>query len=365
MKIYEVAVVGGGIAGAAAVISLSLAGVDCIWLRPEFVDQPHRVGESLAPAANPILKSLGLSSLLDTPHHRRSNSTFSAWGKPFLVERNAAIHLEGAGYVIDRNRFEKDLYACASESADVIVDGSLQSCHAELGVWYLSTDLSSDIQCRFLVDATGRAQSIGRTLARSHNYDYLAAVYGFLNQKENSDVRPTPATLIETVDTGWWYASLLPSGELTVNYYSDPDLLPKGLTNKLEDWISLIGKTKHIAHWIEDAEFVIDKPPEIASAATRCLSASGGVHEDAPWAAIGDAAASFDPLSAHGMTTALWAAARLPDIVASSLQLNHALLDDYVNAVAKGVSQFLEQRTSMYAYETRFKNAPFWELRAP
>lgn len=150
---------------------------------------------------------------------------------------------------------------------------------------------------------------------KNNTHDHLAAAYSFLFQKKDSDVQPTYATLIEAVDTGWWYASFLPSGVLALNYYSDPDLMPKGLTSNLEDWNALISKTKHISHWIDDAEFIIDSPPEIASAATRCLSSATGIEDDAPWAAIGDAAASFDPLSAHGMMTALWAASRMPNLV--------------------------------------------------
>ena len=363
--IYDAAVVGGGIAGASAVISLAQAGIGCVWLRPDFVDRGHRVGESLAPAANTILNSLGLSKILDSSVHRRSNATFSAWGKEFLVERNAAIHLEGAGHVVDRSQFEKDLFSLANESCSAFVEGELKSCHAETGIWKLITESQSaaTIQSRFLIDATGRAQSIGRTLVQNNTHDHLVAAFSFLTQKGNSDVQATCATLIETVDTGWWYASLLPAGVLALNYYSDPDLMPKGLTNNLDDWKALIRKTKHISHWIDDAEFIINAPPKIASAATRCLSSAAGIQEAAPWAAIGDAAASFDPLSAHGMTTALWAATRVPDLVSGFKQGNDKPLFAYADAVAQGVNKFLSQRGDMYAQEKRFKESEFWLRR--
>lgn len=107
--LHDVAVVGGGIAGAAAVLSLAQAGLSTFWIRPAIQaaiqTDGHKVGESLAPAANPILSALGVSDLLANRHHRKANATFSAWGQAMLVERNSAIHLEGAGHIIDRTRF--------------------------------------------------------------------------------------------------------------------------------------------------------------------------------------------------------------------------------------------------------------------
>ncbi len=362
-NIHEVVVIGGGIAATCAVVSLAQAGIKSLWLSPAFVDQQHRVGESLAPAANTLLAGLGLSGLLDKPAHRHSNSLFSAWGQALLVERNAAIHLEGAGHVIDRNQFEKDLYQRASEVCAQFIEGNVKSYSVESGVWHLLTEQSVKIRSRFLIDATGRAQKIGKSFSTSHTQDHLIAAYCFLKQRKNSQVHVTPATLIETVETGWWYASLLSSGELTLNYYTDPDLIPKKITTSLENWLALIAQTQHIAYWLDDAEFTVDSPAKISSAASRWLTPAAGIEQKAAWAAIGDAAASFDPLSAHGMTTALWAATRMPELVKKAHVQDYQPLHDYADAVDKGVRAFLDQRKTMYQQETRYAQAPFWVRR--
>jgi flavin-dependent dehydrogenase len=382
---YDVAVIGGGIAGAAAVISLAQAGIDVLWLRPKWYAESHKVGESLAPAANPILSSLGLSHLIENTIHRRANATFSAWGQEALVERNSAVHLEGAGNIINRVKFEHDLFLTASEACTLIIEDNLVSLSEDAGIWQLIASKGAQLNARFVIDATGRAQVVGKALIqnnkvlikkgiridekahpdliKSETSDHLVAAYCFLTQKENSNVQVTPATLLETVEDGWWYASLLPSGSLTLNYYSDPDLMPKGLATRLDSWLALIQQTKHIAYWLEDAEFVIDSPPQLASAATRWLSPAAGINKKAGWAAIGDAAVAFDPLSAHGITTALWAAARAPDFVKAHLAGNEQVLADYVCSVEKGRRDYLQQRNDLYCQEKRFQEYEFWKRR--
>lgn len=372
--IFDVAVIGGGIAGAAASLAAAQSGLSVVWVRPDPIQNMPKVGESLAPAANPILSELGIEQVIASSYHRKANATFSAWGQANLIERNSMIHLEGAGHIIDRLKFEQDIFQLASEASTQLVSGMLQNIEwqhmtQKEDVWCLTSDTQEQVQAKFIVDATGRSQVLGKFLARQSEEvsvvtdDHLVAAYAFVAQQPDSGVIPTPATLIESVPDGWWYASLLPSNQLTLNYYSDPDLMPRGLTSDLSAWKALIQQTHHIAYWLDDAEFVVDQPPELASAATRWLSSAAGVHQACGWAAIGDAAVSFDPLSAHGMTTALWAAARVPDLVRAFLKHDYLPLEQYAKAVEQGRQSYLHQRHTIYAQEKRFQSQAFWQRR--
>jgi len=363
-------VVGGGIAGATATIALEQSGISVLWIRPEWQCDSHKAGESLAPAANPILSSLGLSFILENNHHRHANATFSAWGQEALVERNSAVHLEGPGNIIDRVKFEEDLFRIANESSAIVIEDELQSIAEEEGLWQLTSKSGTVATARFIIDASGRSQVVGRHCkkaggerALSETDDHLVAAYAFIRQKENTNVIATPATIIESVENGWWYASLLPSGYLTVNFYSDPDIMPKRITTDLSCWLQLIQHTHQIAHWIEDAEFIVDSPPKLASAATRWLTPAAGINQEAGWAAIGDAAVAFDPLSAHGMTTALWAAVRAPDFVKAYLAGDNQPLKNYSDSVEEGRQHYIEQRSNMYSQEKRFQDYEFWARR--
>lgn len=344
-------------------IALSKAGIQCLWVRPEFIDIGPRYGESLSPHANPILEQLDLEFLLDSAHHRHSNSTFSAWGSDVLIEKNSAIHVDGAGFVLNRSHFERGMFAVASEVATELAVGMLKTSAPCNRGWKLCVEELGEFEIEFLVDATGRAQKIGRDLAGSDHDDHLVAAYWFLSQVDRSSVDPTPATVIETSENGWWYAAFLPNGQLSVNYYSDPDLIPTGLLRNKEVWRDLVGSTKYVSRWIADAEFVLTQPSGMTSAATRSLRTSAGLSEQAPWAAVGDASISFDPLSGHGMTSALWAASRMPTIVSRSLKGDHQLLHEYDQSVAKAKQQFLQQRKHLYSQERRFKDSRFWQRR--
>ncbi|WCN12993.1 hypothetical protein GV054_08235 [Marinomonas mediterranea] len=373
--LYDVAIVGGGLAGAAAVIALKQSGFSIVWIRPKMESIEYKVGESLAPAANPILAELGLSYLLDTPEHRSSNTTFSAWGQEALVERNSVIHLEGAGHIVNRAKLEMDLYSLATEESDLVIESKLKEISERNGNWLIPADSEEQntvadkpVSARFAIDASGRTQALGKILSKQNvtklkTDDHLVCAYAFLEQRPNSEVLATPATLIESTKNGWWYASLLSNGDLSVNFYTDPDLMPRGVTNELDVWRALLDQTTHIAHWIDDAEFEVNSEPELTSAATRWLTPAAGIAKKAGWMAIGDAAASFDPLSAHGMTTAFWAAAQSQKIVESYLANDYSALQKYTDAVKKGRRNYLLQRNSMYSHEKRFRNNTFWKRR--
>ena len=357
-----VAVVGSGIAGPAAVISLRAAGLNVVWIAPEAEADRETVGETLAPAANPILQRLGLGALLASDAHRPSHTTLSSWGRPQLVDRNAILHLEGAGLVLDRHRFEMDLRAAALNAGPDLRTARLEQASAEDGAWHLTLADGGEVGVDAVVDATGRTASVARPISELMRNDQLVAACAFLEQTDD-EVEPTRAVLIEAVEGGWWYAALLPDGRLSVGYYTDPDLLNTPPSREIDVWRALIGDTVYIGRWIEDAGFSVTAPPRMWSAGTTWLARAAGMESGAPWMAIGDAAAAFDPLSSHGMTTALWAGERAAHVLPQALEGDTAALDGYAAAVSDGVARFLEQRQAMYGTERRFAHAPFWQRR--
>ncbi|PLC51279.1 hypothetical protein CR159_03340 [Pollutimonas subterranea] len=359
----DVAVVGGGIAAAATCIALSRYGIEPLWIGPSACTQHDPVGESLAPAANAILTRLGLQDLLDSPRHRPANTTFSAWGSSRLVERNAIIHLDGPGRVLDRRIFESGLsdraaavalrHTCTLASVVPLDDNG----------WRLTLADGVVATARFVIDASGRGAAVGRHLSAYRRADNLAAAAVILRQHD-SPVAPTPATLIEAQRDGWWYASLLADGRLSLVYFSDPDILPAGLSRDPAVWRRLLADTDYIGRWVSEAGFVADRAPRLASAGTTWLDrACGWAANGAAWAAVGDAAAAFDPLSSHGITSALWCATRVGDAAVATLAGDRAPLTAYADALEAGRKQFLAQRAVLYGREGRFADSAFWVRR--
>lgn len=355
--VAPVAVVGGGIAGAAACVALQGQGIAPLWIAPH-VSGGDRPGEHLAPAAGAILSRLGLADLLESPSHRAANSIFSAWGSDRLAERSAIVHLEGPGVVLDRPRFEADLRARACDATAECIDARLLDIADEDGAWLLRVEGGAR-RARFVIDATGRTALLARRFATRFRADRLAALVAFLEQDPHSDVRPTQATLIEAAPSGWWYASLLADGRLALNFFSDPDLMPAAKDRSSALQGPLLAETLHVRRWIDEASFRFTSPLQIASAATTWVAPAAG----ARWLAVGDAASSFDPLSSHGMTTALWTGAAGAEAVAAAISGDGSALAAYAAKVADGVQRFLQAHVEVYRQETRFSEAPFWQRR--
>ena len=357
-----VAVVGAGIAGPASVLALAQAGLEALWIAPRSEADYDPVGETLAPAANPILERLGLAETMAAAGHRPSHTTLSAWGSDQLVDRNAILHLEGPGLVLARARFEADLRRHAESAAGRVIETRLSTARLSDGRWHLTLEDGETVSADAVVDASGRNAAVTRQLAERHRADQLIAAHAFLPHRDDS-VEPTRAVLIEAVQTGWWYAALRPNGSLSVAYFTDPDLLGETPTRDLAAWKELIAGTRHIGRWIEDAGFAVAAPPTLSSAGTTWLVPPAGRAEGAPWMAAGDCAAAFDPLSSHGMTTALWAGARAGGVLSAALEGDDTALEAYARAVLDGVAGFLAQRRAMYVQERRFADAPFWQRR--
>ena len=353
-----VAVVGGGIAGCAACLALSRRGIGAVWVAPAMpaADIP---GESLAAAAPPLLDNLGVGHLLDDPAHRREQSGYTSWGSAALLERHAAAQAGGSGHVLDRRRFEDGLAEAARRCGEIrVIDRPLADFRHTGTGWMLSTDAGQRVGARILIDATGRRATIGRRLGRFRRLDRLVAACAFLRQVE-ADIDPTPATLIEAVEDGWWYATLLADRRLVINFYSDPDLMPRRIGSDLTIWKELAGRTSYISRWIDSAGYALSQPPRLATAGTAWLDDAAG----ADWLAVGDAAASFDPLSAHGMTTALWTGIEAAQAAARMLAGDVSAAQDYAARLRAGVAHFSRERGIIYSRETRFCDRQFWQRR--
>ncbi|MDB4792743.1 glycine oxidase maturase GoxB [bacterium] len=359
----RIVVVGGGIAGAAACLRLVDAGLQPLWVAPNESGQ-RKHGEHLSPAACTLLQEVGVLELLDRPYHREANVMYSAWGSDQLAERDSIVHLEGPGTVLDREAFERDLAAEVGKRGVERREVPLKEVHRNGKQWELTFDdegAGEQMSADYLIDASGRHAVIAKGQAPRFRSDKLVAVIAYMEQRADSDVEPTRATLIEAVSDGWWYATLLADQRLALNYYTDPDLLPEEISRETEVIEHLLGQTHYISRWIDEAGFEFTSSPYLASAGTTWIAPAGGEG----WVAVGDAAASFDPLSSHGMTAALWTAITGADAAIAYLSGDSGPSITYTQKVAAGIQDFLDKRTVIYGQETRFENSAFWMRRRP
>lgn len=357
MSLFDVAVIGSGIAGAAAALTVAAAGRSVLVIGPEG-EAGDRPGEFLSPAANALLVEFGLAERIAAGPHRVANATYAAWAAPVLAQRNAITHTEGAGRVLDRRAFERALTAAVAEAGVPRLSIPLASAERDGALWRLTLEDGTERTARFLIDASGRAAVVARRFVRRRRADRLVAACDFLAQTLD-DVEPTPATLIEAAAEGWWYATLLPDRRMGLAFFSDPDRLPRGLSRDPARWRAMLAETEWTARWLDSAGYRIDGAPRLASAGTTWLERAAGEG----WAAAGDAAAAFDPLSSHGLTSALWGGRRAGQGALATLDGESGPLERYATTLDEAVRQFLSQRRAVYGEVRRFADRPFWSRR--
>lgn len=305
-----------------------------------------------------LLRQLDAGQMLDDPAHRPENVMFSAWGTRQLIERHAIRHPLGAGRVLDRARFNESLAALALEKATP-VHASCTGVMAQGGVWQLALADGSRLQARFVVDATGRRAFLGRRLSVLHRLDTLVAVAASLGPV-GEHVDPTPATLIESAATGWWYATLLPGRRLSLMYFTDADLLPARVRHSPGKLMTLLAETRHVSRWLNDLGLGMPQTLNVHACGTVWLDSPAGPG----WAAVGDAALALDPLSSHGMSSALWSAQRVAEGAVQWLDGGEQALASYADAIHEGRRRYLQERQAIYGREARFAHKLFWKRRA-
>ncbi|MGI9254819.1 MAG: tryptophan 7-halogenase, partial [Thermomicrobiales bacterium] len=313
----------------------------------------HRIGESHGPAGEELLDGLGLWERFLAGPHRPAAAFFSAWGAPILLHRPAH-----RGWVLDRPAFDAMVHDAAASAVTHRLEGSVRKVRRDDGGWRVDLADGVTLHCRFLLDCTGCAAAIGRQLAGQRRVDRLMACHA---EMASSDVGivPTPATVLESARDGWWYATLLPSGNAIVAWFTDPGSVP--ILRDPDAWAALQAESRFAIPWLASAGFMVPALPVAASVGTVLLDRVSDAKTG--WAAAGDAAAAFDPLSSHGLVSALWMGGQAGRAAAAWLRGDPAPLDAYAQTVARGTARYLVERQAMYARERRFAGAPFWRRR--
>jgi len=353
----DVAVIGGGPAGASAASALARLGTRVALVDRGAAGSPR--GESLPPAATPLLQDLGVWADPHGQGHRRTPGVRSLWGGP-AAEVDFVRQPYGMGWQLDRPRFDAHLVR-AARAAGAVWCG--RTCvvgvtRAAGGPWRLALarpDGTRDLAATVLVDASGRARRIARGLgARVVAYDRLVATVGTYPPCPPGAAEADRRTLVEAVPEGWWSAAPLPDGRLVVAHLSDADLAARHGARTPIGWEALLRRTTEIGARVAAHGGRLEEGPRPVSADSSRLEGAGGP----AWWAVGDAAAAHDPLSSLGLMQALEAGMRSARAIAG-LEARA----DYAAWVRRTYAQYLAQWLGYYALEQRWPAAPFWRRR--
>ncbi len=356
-QVADVVVIGGGPAGCAAAMTLARSGIAVVLLDAGRA-QPA-VGETLPPSVRSVLDGLGLRPTIASEGHLPSVGSWSAWGGAEPWWRDFIFNRFGHGWHLDRRRFDALLRETAraagaqSGTATLVASDVLPS-----GGFRLQLDRGQELTAQIVLDATGRSASFARQRGvKRRAIDRMIALVGYVPRRADADTEPA-ATLVEAVPEGWWYSAPLPQDRLVVVFMTDADLA-RGAGISMQAWLDRLADAGHTAARALRYGAGLAGLPFIVPAASGRLERFG----DTDWLALGDAAASQDPLSSEGILVALESG--IEGAVAAARALDGDR-DALIAAAARREAawlRYLEQRDRHYGLERRWREAPFWQRR--
>ena len=352
----NVAIIGGGVAGAVTALELAKAGVS-VALAEKEVSNDWKIGEGLPPAAKPILQQLGIWERFIADDHLASYGNCSAWGSRELIDQSFVFNPHGNGWHLDRSRFDRTLMNVAVEAGAKLFSGAVvQDCWRSDPGWQLQLSNAEVISANFVVDASGRRSWFSRKQgAQRTSFDNLVAVAAVMETK-SEPIDHDSLTMIEAVVEGWWYAARLPGMKLAAVYLSDADLEATRLARTSDGWLSLLNQTVHLRKRIERHGYRIALEPRIVSANSSRLDFAVGDS----WLAVGDAAAAFDPLSSQGIVTAMESGRLAAEIILAG---QPRALKSYSDRLEQIFDVYLSNRNFYYSQERRWPDSTFWQRR--
>jgi flavin-dependent dehydrogenase len=356
---YDVAVLGGGPAGAAAALSFRR-------LRPALrvaIVEASRynawsVGETLSPGCQELLSGLGCWERFVSERFLESFGTRAAWGGDDPYDHEFLLSARGSGWHVDRARFDGMLCAAAQAAgAEVLAATRFAGAERCDDYWKLTLRRGGGLEriaASWVIDATGRAAAFAvRQGARRLAADRLVGV-AMRFRASGSDA----STLVEAQPDGWWYSAATPESGLVVAWMSDADLVRRQGLAAGPRWFEQLAQSRHTAARVTGAVAVAG--PVVRAAGSQRLSHFGGDG----WLAAGDAASTFDPLSSQGILKALRTGKIASFAVLDGLDGRAASsLERYERLLAAEYSQYLETRAWFYGKERRWPASPFWASR--
>jgi 2-polyprenyl-6-methoxyphenol hydroxylase-like FAD-dependent oxidoreductase len=351
-----VVIAGAGPAGSACAIALRdrLPALSVTLIEASRFDAP-RAGETLSPAARPLLAHLRVFDKFRADGHTEVHGTTASWGDASPHDNDFLFHARGPGWHLDRTKFDAMLAGhAASRGTELLTGVSVSAARRIDDRWHVELSDGRTISARFLVDATGSA-AIARKFcgARIVAFDHLVSFGRFFDDGAEAD----PRTIVEAFADGWWYTAALPGRRRFVACITESNIAQRLRLRDAGCWTRLLEEMPLIGTIARHA----NGPIVARACGSQCLEAAAG----ADWIAAGDAASRFDPLSSQGITKAL----------RSGVFASYAIGDSLANADDRGLRRYndfiqsefesyLRTRTEIYRDEQRWPDNAFWSARS-
>lgn len=359
---YEVAIIGGGPAGAVCAIELIRQGFSDVLIIEGGQHSDFLIGESLPAEANILFRELGIYDKFLNEGHEPNYGNCSVWGSNKRGYNDTILSPHGHGWHLDRSRFNRFLINEASSngctlSQNTTLTKSVESDDSRYLLQCSSPNGPLEFITDFVVDATGRksvfARHQGAELVTQQPLVCLLTRFAM-----TPSIREIPKqTFIEATEHGWWYAARIPDELFLVAFYSTAQTIKHLDVHRIEVWNGLLDQTDHMGTLVEHMERIDSKPMGFHAPSYILNNCVG--HR---WLAAGDAACAYDPVTSQGvikaMSSGIWAGRS----IAQYLGGNPDALSSYEEHIKNQFEHYLEVRDYFYGIEKRWPNSSFWQI---
>lgn len=362
---YDVLVVGGGPAGAAAAYWLATAGHDVCVIERKTFPRDKTCGDGLTPRAVRQLADMGLEPAIAAAHHRHDGLRALAHGITLELPWPDHPEFPSYGYVVRRRDLDGMVAEHAAAAGATLRTGTeavrpllRDGLVAGAVVKSKASGETEEIHARYVVVADGSLSRFGRALgtARNKSYPQGIAIRGYFESTLSKD--PWIESALDVHDRDGrslpGYGWIFPLGDGTIN-------VGIGLLSTFKGYKDV--NTSHLMReWAATApeHWGIDPEAMLAPATGGRLPMAGSMNPKVGpnWVVIGDAAGSINPFNGEGIDyayeTARMAAGLLDESLASGtampLQRYPSLLDDEYGLyfkVARAFAKVIGQPTLM------------------
>lgn len=351
----EVIIVGKGISGLILSSLLAKKGIDHVILSRNDNRKDFALSETLPPSTLPLLASLNLLALFEE-NASKSFGYHSIWGTDRITDNNFFFHHPYKyGLKIDKKRLMNRL---AEKVSDKIIDfnflSKLEQKEHGIIVEILNENETLTVNGKVIVDATGRNRAVLKKLGISVKaYDQLIASICHVPVVKHSKIKHK--VIVESFKEGWGIVSSLNEQTNVISIFTNKNNAVLRELKDYQNWKSVLSETSILK--------------DLLSSGTDCKvmgwdanSAKSVKVAGDNWLAIGDAAISFDPLSSHGISNAVYCANAASKAISAHLEGNALTsFKTYDQNISQIFDEYLKHKSMLYRAEKRWKESGFWK----
>jgi len=307
-KQFDVAIAGGGPAGASAAIRLALTGARVLLVEEKKFPRPKLCGEFISPECLTHFRELGvLEQMLSAGATALDETVFYSTAGKKLAVPSDWFKSNSAALGLSRSEMDDKLLNRAREAGAVVIENAhasdvILNAKDVCGIKVRSGANLTDYHARVTIDATGRARALGRRFDRSYHANSKTRKRGLVAFKahfENTTATPG-ACEIYTYRGGYGGLSAVEGGVSNLCFIvaaadvrrcdSDPEQVMRQVVMRNARAATTLANAKLYSPWLSVAlEGFGRKSPAPASG----------------FLTIGDAASFIDPFTGSGMLMAL------------------------------------------------------------